>query len=196
MNRQETIDSTQKMLEHFILSELNLEHSFYVEWAETSRAYIIYFVFKIDVMKMLQHSPTFDEDYYNDCFKINAWPFGNDIIKTLKKYLSISEPILLDYRFEYENMEQVQNQISELRKDIEVLNQEGKESESYSIENASVRLNTLEEILEIRIIIDGDVEGRKKVLMTHIGVTVYENYDYLQDIVNLFGDIIFEFYDD
>jgi hypothetical protein len=32
--------------------------------------------------------------------------------------------------------------------------------------------------------------------MTDIGVTVYEKYEYLQDIVNLFGDIIFDFYSD
>jgi hypothetical protein len=54
----------------------------------------------------------------------------------------------------------------------------------------------LEEILDIRIIIDGNVQGRRGVLMTDIGVTVYEKYDYLQDIVNLFGDIIFDFYSD
>jgi hypothetical protein len=54
----------------------------------------------------------------------------------------------------------------------------------------------LEEILDIRIIIDGNVQGRRGVLMTDIGVTVYEKYEYLQDIVNLFGDIIFDFYDD
>jgi hypothetical protein len=196
MNRQDTIESIQKMLESFILSDINVDHTFYVEWADVSQAYIIYFTFNIDVMRMLEHSPTFDEEYKDKCIEINDWPFGNDIIKTLRKYLSIFDVIFLEYRIEYKNMEQVQNQISELKKDIEVLNQKGKEFESYSIENAVVRLNMLEEIIEIRIIIDGDVQGRERVLMTDIGVTVYEKYDYLQDIVNLFGDIIFDFYSD
>ena len=96
MNRQDTIESIQKMLESFILSDINVDHTFYVEWADVSQAYIIYFTFNIDVMRMLEHSPTFDEEYKDKCIEINDWPFGNDIIKTLRKYLSIFDVIFLE----------------------------------------------------------------------------------------------------
>ena len=192
MSPEETIDAIEKMMESFILPSLGIDLKFKVSFGEYFRTYEIYVTCPVDMMKVLPHSPQYDKKYAKKMEDFVDSDYTDSIVKTIKRYLSISERVYVFSSMDYQNTEELMKQAKELKREILSMS---KDSKDYKIKNLLVDVWMEHEAFNVRLDIGGDVVGNEYQLERNIGEIIYNSsdYDYLSDVIERYGEISFWF---
>lgn len=192
MSPEETIDAIEKMMENFILPSLGIDLKFKVSFGDYLRAYEINVTRPVDMMKVLPHSPQYDKNYKRELEDFEDSEHMDSIVKTIKRYLSISEPVYVVISMDYQNTEQLMKQAKELKREILSMT---KNSKDYELKNLWVDVWMEQEEFNVRLDIGGDVFGDENELELNIAEIINNDdyYDYLSDVIEGYGEISFWF---
>ena len=193
MSVDETIDAIYKMLETFIFPDNELNMTFEVSYGPGNlEAYSVNLNITVDVMRVLGHSTTFDAKYLKKLTELSDWDYHHEVAKTIKKYLGISDPLYVNSYLDYQNTEELMKQKEDLEKEITWMCENSK---LYDLKEIWVDVWMEHEAFNIRLDVGGKISGDQDELEWDIATLIANDssYDYLADIINMYGEISYWF---
>ena len=193
MSVDETIDAIYKMLETFIFPDNELNMTFEVSYGPGNlEAYSVNLNITVDVMRVLSHSTTFDAKYLKKLTELSDWDYHHEVAKTIKKYLGISDPLYVNSYLDYQNTKELMKQKEDLEKEITWMCENSK---LYDLKEIWVDVWMEYEAFNIRLDVGGKITGDQDELEWDVATLIANDssYDYLSDIINMYGEISYWF---